>query len=387
MRARLLFFIIAAAIATLPLTGCGGGGGGGAPTVTANAFSQADLAGTWNIIIFSSGPEVAAPPTQPGWARGAVTVDASGHLTFTSLTANDPFGGIPVPLLPAPGAVVWAMDANGTGVVTSGGVSGGLLGMGMQGFMATNKQVIVGTVTVATNSRAMVIAVKQVTGANFTTADVTGPVTGPLPFTSHLLRSGASTDWDYFTGTIDSSSQVTFTSYITTTGPVVPLPVTNVGTITIDSTGLVHLLSEPTFEGVMTPDKKVIFATFTDTDTTTGANIYHLDVIMLGGQTFTMSDLAGTWRYQTLASSSLTPLWEFGTFSIAGTGIGTQLSLTDSNGNTTVPPSFAFTINAAGNINSADPSLFGTMAFNKQMIVSTNTRSAGVFGLSIALKK
>jgi hypothetical protein len=377
MRARLLFFIIAAAIATLPLTGCGGGGGG--PTVTVNSFSQADLAGTWNIIIFASGPEVSAvPQTQPGWTRGAVTVDTSGLLTFTALTANAPFGSIP---LPAPGAAIWTMDANGNGVVTSGGAGGGLLGM--QGFMAANKQVIVGTLSVTANSRAMVIAVKQATGVTFSSTDVTGP----MSFTSHLLRSGASTDWDFFTGTIDSSSQVTFTSYITITGPVVPLPVTNVGTITNNSTGLVHLLSEPTFEGVMTPDKKVIFATFTDTDTTTGANIYHLDVIMLGGQTFAMSDLAGFWRYQTLASS-LTPLWEFGIFSIAGTGIGTQLSLTDSNGNTTVPPSFAFTINASGNVaNPADPSLFGTMAFNKQMIVSTNTRSAGVFGLSIALKK
>lgn len=331
-------------------------------------FAKADLVGTWNIVMFATGPEVRAG-TQPGWTRGTATVDALGHLTFTSLATNT---GNVTPL-PTPGAVIWSIDANG--VVSAGGVSGGLVGS--HGIMAANKQMIVGTVTVAANSRAIGVAVKQVPGVPFTSADVIGPAS----FAMHMLHSGASTVWESGAGTINSSSQITITSDFSPAGPVTPA-IPNSASISITSAGLVHLSSDPTFEGAMTPDKKVVIATSTDTSGT--IPVYTLNIIMLTGQTFAMADLAGIWRYQTLSSS----LWEYGKYSIASTGVATQLSKTDSNGNTTPGNTITVTVDPAGTIASpTEPTLHGTMSFNKQMIVTTVTRGVGAYDIAVALKR
>jgi hypothetical protein len=340
---------------------------------SSNQFAQSDLQGTWNWMNFTAGPDVTAG-TVAGWERGNITIDGSGKITFNSYTNN--LGGTGGPT----NTMVLTLNPS-IGVITqtSNGQSNDF-----HGQLASNKNIFVAVVTVGNgNDREIAIAIKQ-NGTTFSSADISS-----VNFVDHEINSGSNDVWWYEAGSINSSQQVSVSSCSESSGTCTP-PGTNFTTLSITSTGIVSSSSDGTpFQGVMTPDKKNIFIT-------NGDGINHptkLIVLQVTGQTFALSDLAGTWYGYMIASSPTSPVWAYSTWSFDNTGDLTNQSfvsndVSQSPGSGPATASVTVSMNSAGTITPASGSsvMNGAMSYNKDMIIITDTISSGQASLDIFLK-
>jgi hypothetical protein len=181
--------------------------------------------------------------------------------------------------------------------------------------------------------------------------------------------------WGYASGTIDGSGVIT-------TGPkTYPYgqePGDSGATLSVNSTGIVALSAEPTFYGLMTDDKKVIFYI-------AGDNTYEFGVVTITGQTYTQSDYVGTWNFTSIRNTVPNPYWSYGVSSVDAAGNGTYLSFTDSAGNPT-PANYTRVLSASGVITDpANDTTHGQMSYNKDINVRTYTTS-GRYGLTVGFK-
>ena len=355
------------AVTAMALAACGNSGGNGGTAPSASSFSQDDLTGNWYFMQFFSGPDVTAG-THRAWMRGTVTIDAKGKVTTN--TIQDSTGTATV--LPA-GTITQTIDANG--VVTEGGSNGA--GTGNHAFMTANKQIVVGTRSSGNGkNQGLCIFVRQGV-VSFSPPDISSGT-----FAYNQLKTGGNNGWQFGTGTINASQQVTLNTLLDNNGNTTPPPA-NFLTLAITTAGIVTNTgagAESTFQGVMTPDKKLIIGT----ETSSGGNSYNLRIITIGGQTFTTADMAGIWKFSQLETS---PLWEYGTSSFSSAGVGTQLSFLDSTGSTTSGGAPTFSVGSTGLVTMAGvPSFHGVMAFNKNILVGTVTTTPGVFSMNIAVK-
>jgi len=225
------------------------------------------------------------------------------------------------------------------------------------------------------HTMATLIARKR-TGTVFTNTDLVN-----IPFILHELHAGVASDnvWMYAPGSTNASRQITLDNITTPagTGP----GGTNIETMSVNPVGIVTLAVDTGYYGVMTDDKKVIFAVF-------GAmlgNDYGHEVFTIKGQTFTQANLAGTYNFDTLRNALPNSLWAFGTFSADASGNGTYLSYSDSAGGST-PGSFVRNLATDGLI--TDPgngTSHGQMSYSKDLFVQTST-TAGGFELGISFR-
>ena len=126
-----------------------------------------------------------------------------------------------------------------------------------------------------------------------------------------------------------------------------------------------------TFQCVVSRDRSVMVATFTD-------NIGG-PAMMIGqkrGGTFQTdgSDMTGTWRFQrlTAGSDNTTSGWAYGTMGISA-GFAGITPITTNNGSGTTG-NFTFSMDGNGVMTKAgDPSFYGVMSMDKSMIVATDT--------------
>ena len=232
-------------------------------------------------------------------ALGTATLDASGNIALSNLVSN--LGPVP-----NPGNVKWTMNADGS-VAESGTAA---FGPDTHLIMSASKEIMVGTSTDLTN-RLIRIAVKQVSAANFTPADLASK-----SFAYNQLLSGADNIWQYGTAGTDAFRTLTVSTQVNPGGPVGGFPQVQ-GVLTVGANGIVTNNSDATFHGIMTPDKKVVFFV------SGGVNINRCGVVSITGQTFATSDLAGTWFAHGLASSSTIPDWERATITLNSSGTGT----------------------------------------------------------------
>jgi predicted RecA/RadA family phage recombinase len=337
-------------------------------TTQTGSFTQADLTGVWNFFRLNSGPDVVAG-TVPGWMRGTVTIDANGNATITSL--NSSLG----PLTPPPAGTIFD-EISEDGVIAESGIYG--LGPFSQTVMSSNKLMTVGTASFNSMTRSLQIAVKQVPGVTFSSADIRS-----VPCVFSNLGTGAVKGWTFETGMLNAAQQITFNSIISDNGVQTPPPANSI-TLAITSDGIVtrsDTTSVSSYQGVMTPDKKLIIATFSI------GNSHRLEITALGGQTFTTADLAGNWRVHGITSETA-PMWQYSISSFTSTGVGTQLYFLDSNFNTGLNAPFTLSVDPTGNITKAnDSSFLGVMSFGKNFIVHTaDTLGSGLFGMEIAVK-
>ena len=328
---------------------------------TSATFAQSDLQGTWNAMAFSAGPDVSSTPeTQEGWFRGNMSIDQSGNTTVN----NSPY--VPMSNLgpvtpPTPMQLTWAIASNGV-VTQSGSDAAG----DFHGNMASNKNLMVGVQTsrgTRGDNRTIFISVKQ-NGTTFSSADISS-----VTFVYHNIGSGKNgNDWNYGAGSINSAGQVTLNSCASSGGSCT-LPASNFTTLSITSAGIVSSSDDPTAQGVMTPDKKTIF--FTQGNGTT--NSTELMVLQFTGQTFTQSDLAGVWNQNGIASNPTSPGWIYGTMSVDNTGT-TNWSSQVYNGVSQSASPGTVSINSTGTITMpGSSSVNGTMSFNKDMGISTQS--------------
>jgi len=332
-----------------------------------SGFSQADLTGAWDRIWFTTNDAA-------GWAFHSLTVDASGQVTFNGcLNQSGP--------CTVTATVAFGIDASGNVTATGTGSSPTL-----HGTMNAAKNLIFATASVPSTGTPSGYSIqvfrKRVPGVTWTSADVAN-----LAFAYHSLHSGPNAGWERGAGTTDGTGSLTVTSSLTSAGSS-QTPPPGFATVQIDAQGLVTLAGPgaPSFQGVMTSDKKTIFGVLT---TTVGppASYGFMALLATGQQTFAQADLATTWNFRALTSglAVATSSWMRGTIQIDAAGAVTFLSATNQNGPTTVN-GFSIQLGPTGGISRADlASYAGQMSFHKDFFVRTQTLS-GADSLSIAAR-
>ena len=328
------------------------------PTAPAGAFSQADLTGTWKVIMLRTSSD----NTENGWLRATGTADASGSLTVSSF--EDSTGGTTPP--PA-GSLQWTIDGNG--VVSESGVNGG---DNVHMTMTSNKNFIAGTGGFFHHE--LRVAQKVVPGTSYSNADLANK-----SFVIHQLMVGSNNQWGWQGGTTDASGMISLANDWSPNGNNGPQP--NAGTFSVDGTGNVTIDTLPGFKGFLSADKKTIVGTSTETD---GPNtFYSLLLFQISGQTYAASDLVGTANGHQLGVGSEN-FWAHGPFTVAGGGAFTGSPWVDSSGGTSAISGTA-SITSSGTVTLSDPSLqfHGTMSFDKKFIVDTHTSGPGSYSMMI----
>jgi len=316
-------------------------------------FSQVDLVGTWNFIHLEAGPGLNTGNF--GWIFGTATVDASGNITLSNLISNS--GSVT-----DPGALKWTMNADGT-IIESGVAA---FGPATHLIMSANKGIVVGTSTSDITDRMIRIIVKQNSAANFTAADLASK-----SYVFNQLATGAANVWEYGTGSTDSLRTSTINTLINPGGPVAGFTPIQ-GILSVDANGLVTNNLDPSYHGIMTPDKKVVFYV-----NTLGVSTFKGGVASITGQSFTLADLAGTWYAHGLVSNPVTPEWEHDTITFNSSGAGIASDITDSTG--TFPNTFFdATLGSTGTFGVVGaPDVNGFMSYNKDLLVFTSTLTPG----------
>ena len=311
-------------------------------------YSQADLTGTWTVRVLLSGAGA-------GWYGATLTFDSSGNVTNTTNQVGSTT--LTIPALSVTTDVL-------AGVVGGTGASTGQF----FGKMSTSKNLIAGTSTLPGGTTfAMYVFVKRAPGVTFAGTDLANTTIG-----YHKLYSGGSHYWERGNGSINGSGQLVVNSMTNPDGTFGPFPATG---ITIDSTtGIVSIADQPTFSGVMTPDKKLIVGASTDS-----AGVFELSILQMRGQSYSQADLAGDY-YAFSFVSATTSKWARAIWTTDGSGNVTTGTIQNSDGTTSAPVAFTNILNAQGVVAENG----GMLSFGKDLLVSNEAVSGGsVFEIKV----
>jgi len=348
------------------LISCGGGGGGGG----GGTFSQADLAGTWDIIEFDTGSGF-------GWARLNVTLDASGNLLLNNGADSSGFtySGPPFDTL-----AKWTIDGSGT--VRMSDTSSGSVSPSFYGSLSSNKNL-----GAATDNAGMpytyTLLVSRKTGFDNITygnADIRGRT-----FVYHQLYAGPDNVWVYGYGSIDALGRVTLDNAVDPSGALPGYPLVNFTTYAVDTAGIVTNPPGNDFYGWITHDKSTLFGLIDDPVTHTG---HRFIVFQFLGATYTQADLAGRWRWHVLYGWS-SPGWVKGAWTIDAAGAATYdpTDFLTEHGWTTPPTEpETHTISPSGIItNSLATPYHGMLSAGKDLVVRTKSHGTGPTRYSIGI--
>ena len=333
--------------------------------------SSSAITGTWDLVVFRNGGNA-------GWEHVTGTFDGSGNLTSFSNYVDsdgsvDPGGTPDTPLK-------WTFDSDGVIIETDNNVT-----TFFHGLISTDKKLVIGVDTDNTSipyTRSMLIARKQ-TGTSFSNADLVN-----IPFAFHSLSSGQDNNWSYGAGSTNASRQLTLTSSVGPGGPDPNPPPPNFDTMSVSSAGIVTLANDNAFYGLMTDDKKVIFAIDGDINVQNG--IYNLIVITITGPTFTLADLEGTTYFVSIRNILPNGQWNYGSITYNTSGTGTY-GLWKDNAGSPKPGNVTRAISVSGVLtdNTApvpDTTYHGQIFYNKDGFVRTGTSGGGGYQLSISVK-
>lgn len=328
----------------------------GTITMLPTAFSQADLTGNWDSITFSPGTNSS---NDANWSIESDTIDGQGNVTCTS--KQDSNGAT---TCGSGSSVVVSIDSSGT--VTGGDAN-------FNGRMSLDKNLIVATTTELPDTFRLFVVRKRVPGVTYSSADVAN-----TQFAGHTLYGGSNNIWNYGTGSTNASGQITLTSLNTPSGPG-NLQI-NPATLQIDSNGNVTMAENSAFHGIMTPDKKVIFAVQTSLGVSPAE--YEFIAFLVTGQTFTTADLAERREFHNIWDTG----WGRGTSVTDTAGNQTYLSFLDSSGNSALPANDVQSITASGAITkSNNASYHAQRSFNKDLGVHTYTDANGHSRIGIGM--
>jgi hypothetical protein len=329
-------------------------------TLPAVSFTQADLTGTWDMMQFKTSSQTPFG----GWFRVVVDFKDNGAVfipdnsTFQSTVADDSVSN-------GDQGIVWTI--NSAGRITE---TGDPTSENFHGNMASNKQLIVATITLKDQSgnptgKAIRILRKRVPGVTYGIADLA------KPFVYHSMESGAFSGWGYGAGTIDGSGDIHLTSQFDDVGPLDPAP-DPAGQFTIDTVTGVVSESGRGYKGFITPDKTTVFLVTTLIEGTSTS--YELLTLSLNpAKTFAL--LEGTYRFHAIWTG--TSGWAHGTLAMSSTGDGTILGITTSEGNLS-GGSVTLSILSDGTVEwTGDPIFRGTLSSNGSLMIGTSTDSWG----------
>lgn len=353
--------LVALGAAALALAACGDGDSNPPPPP---AYSQADLAGTWHFSILFSGTSVAAGA--PGWARGTLSIDGSGNRTF--LTYENSAGSTVLPSV----AAIYSLNSAGVVTATSTAFTG------MYGKMSPSKSIFV---TTATQSGVQRLDVYQrvVAGTVYGPADLASDV-----FSIHQVKSGAAAEWHHATATIDGAGVVSLTDRVTPAGAQPDQP--SLTTISVDSSGIVTVGVNATFQGFLSADKELFVGTETQ-----AANDHALTIATRAGSAHSQADLVGSWTYNGLATVNPggAAAWVHGTISFDAAGVSTPGMQYDSAGGSAVPSPITLAVAPDGTVTQtagSAPDLHGALTRSNEFFVATQTFDVGLYGMIVAIR-
>jgi len=347
---------------------CGGGGGGNGVQL---AFSQADLAGTWDAIEFSTGNNF-------GWLRADVTVDGSGNIFINNSTDSTglTYSGPP----PLDIQTKWVVDGSGTIREYDTSSSPNVLNPSLYGHLASNKRFVVATDNDASFNYSLIVIRKRDASVTFGDGDIRGK-----SFTYHQLYGGPDNVWTYGFGSIDFGGRVTLDNAVEPSGALPGYPLDNITTLVVDSAGIVTNPPDNDLYGWLTNDKNTIFALIDDP---VGHSMYQFIVIQFLGRTYAQADLAGTWRFNVLYGWNA-PGWVKGSWTIDTAGAATYDNttfLTDMG--STVPPTTPEVISLASDgtiANSSSTTYHGMLSAGGDLYVRTRSHGTPPTRYSIGI--
>ncbi len=306
------------------------------------AYGTTDLTGTWEMNALASGPGA------PWWQRGQITVAADGS-----------FSGVLTDNSGAPDAQSAAFALSSTGIVTMSASSSA------RGCMDADKTIMVLTSTWASGSPgttdlgvvvkpAQAFSLSQLAG----TWEANGLASGPGAPWWERARATIAADGSFTVSTTDSDGGAD----------------TFGGTFSVSSGGIVTLTGTSTFRGVVDAGKTIMVTT--DTWSTGSPGTTELKVVVKVAGTYGLSDLAGTWEVNGLASGPGAPWWERARITIATDGSFTGTATDSAGGGGSV--SGAFSISSSGVVTLGGSSTFrGVLDAGKTIMVATDTWSSG----------
>lgn len=200
-------------------------------------FATADLQGTWNYHVLTTGDA----PQWTGWAYGQMNIDASGNGTFTSMNRRDGDTSLPGPV---------TLSLNPDGIINGSSPSK------FHGKMNQSKDLVVATMNDGGGGYSLLIFQKA--GGTFSTADLQGN------WWNHGLVSGDAPaqriGWFYTNWSSDASGNFTALSHRDSTG-LTTIPTG--GTFSVSPSGVVTSAFLPSFHGILNQKKDMIVWTFT----------------------------------------------------------------------------------------------------------------------------
>lgn len=195
------------------------------------------------------------------------------------------------------------------------------------------------------------------------------------------VAGGGSTTWEYGSGATDGTGALTISSLISSGGAVTPPPA-GFDTFQVDASGRVGAANNTTFHGVMTPDKKAIFAVHTE------GGAYLLTVFLLTGQTYVEADVAGTYEVHSLmtGATAASSSWGYGRFAATAAGATTFRYWAAPIGVVSLPNLGTLTLATDGTLTASSNATFhGQLSWNKDHYVRVQT-AGGVNSLVFGVK-
>ena len=229
---------------------------------TSGTFTTSDLQGTWVYHGLAAGER---PDERPGWFYSSITIDEDGNANFSNVTDSE-------------GNKDYTPYPDKFSITEDGLVTMPLAAVPFYGVMNQGKDMMVSVATMAPGSihgvRGYNLMVALKTGGTFTESDLQGT------WYWHGLASGDDTAWKgwfYCTTTVDSSGNYNFVpgSHLNSSGET---DITQSGTISITSDGIVTIPGKPDAHGKMNIGKDMIVMTMDD-----GGGGYDLTIFVKAG--------------------------------------------------------------------------------------------------------
>jgi hypothetical protein len=244
------------------------------------------------------------------------------------------------------------------------GANGRVISLGMVSpDLTTGRSIPASTPTLMMGRGANAMVPPSLAGSAFSMDNIMGTTWG-----YNTMMTSGTMGWEHGTLSFDNNGLGHMTGIVRNG---TPMSARNNISFTMSLSGMLLNPADNTFQCVVSRDRSVMVATFTD-------NIGG-PAMMIGqkrGGTFLTdgSDMTGTWRFQrlTAGSDNVTSGWAYGTmqFVFGSAGITSMTTNAGVGGG----GSFAFSMDNNGIMSSTgDPSFHGVMSMDKSMIVATDT--------------
>ena len=355
------FYLLFALTISIVLTACGGGGSssdsGGVGPGTGTATIQGSVPGTVFVAVYNDNNTEAKRVTATGTPKTFSMVLPTGTEYRFYVMENEGTGNSRVYPMYMGTNNVFELDNTADGQMIS-------LGM-INPNMATGNATPANTPPLMMGRGANAMVPPSLAGMAYSMDDAKGTTWG-----YNTMMTSGTMGWEHGTLSFDNNGSGHMTDIFrngTSQANRNNIP------YTMSLSGMLLNPGDDTFQCVVSSDRSVMVATFTDS---TGGPA--MMIAQKRGGTFHTdgSDMTGIWRFQrlTAGNDNLSSGWAYGTMTFVS-GAASITSITTNNGPGTLG-NFTFSMDANGIMTQpplVDPSFHGVMSMDKSMIVATDT--------------